>query len=181
MKQVHAFFITLFIATFLVPIDLSAQKFPALDKSPVDISYYRMNKQAAIKVIYSRPQKNGREVFGNLVPYDKVWRTGANECSEIKFYKDALLAGLEVKAGTYALFTIPGKEKWTIILNNGLDQWGAFGYDAAEDALRVEVPVRPTDEPVEAFAITFSESEDGAVNLVLAWDRTKVEVPVAMK
>lgn len=165
----------------LMPTDLTAQKFPPLDKSPVDISYLRVNKQALAKVTYGRPQKNGREIFGNLVPYGKIWRTGANECTEIKFFKDVVLGGQELTAGAYALFTIPGEEKWTIIINKGVDQWGAFGYDAAEDALRLEVPVSRMPESVEAFTITFADTENGGTNLVLAWDTTKVEVPVAAK
>jgi len=181
MKPLLTLITTFLVLLFLIPTDADAQKFPALDKSPADISYYRVNKRPVVKVIYSRPQKNDREIFGSLVPFDKVWRTGANECTEIKFYQDVVLGGQEVKAGTYALFTIPGQERWTIILNNGLDQWGAFGYDVAEDALRLEVPAGQTNEVVEAFAIVFPEAEDGSATMVLAWDKTQVEVPLAVK
>lgn len=181
MKSILTTLVILAAALILIPNDLSAQKFPQLDKSPADISYYRVNRLPLAKVTYSRPQKNGREIFGSLVPYGKIWRTGANECSEIKFYKDVTLGGQEVTAGTYALFTIPGEEKWVIIINKGIDQWGAFGYDAAEDVLRLEVPVSRTAESVEAFAITFVETENGGANMVLAWDMIKVEVPIAAK
>jgi hypothetical protein len=181
MKSFLTTLLFLFAGLLLVSSDLSAQKFPALDKSPLDVSYYRVDKAPVAKVVYSRPQKIGREVFGNLVAYDKVWRTGANECTEIKFFKDATLGGQDVPAGTYSLFTIPGKENWTIILNKTTDQWGAYGYDQAEDLCRFEVPVKATDEVVEAFSIVFVENEGGGASMVLAWDMTKVEAPLQIK
>ncbi|MCB9284668.1 MAG: DUF2911 domain-containing protein [Lewinellaceae bacterium] len=180
MKTIPTLLVFACSLLFFAQNDLSAQVFPALDKSPADISYYRVNKQPVAKVIYSRPQKNDREIFGSLVPYDKVWRTGANECSEITFYQDVMLGGQEVKAGTYALFTIPGKEKWTIILNKGTDQWGSYGYDAGEDVLRVEANAEETPAVVEAFSIVFSDADQGS-KMVLAWDRTMVSVPVMAK
>lgn len=165
---------------FLLQSDVAAQQFPALDKSPADISTFRVNKQAVAKVVYSRPQKNGRDIFGNLVPFDKIWRTGANECTEISFFKDVVFGGQEVKAGTYALFTIPGKEKWTVILNKAINQWGSYGYDANEDVCRFEVAVKEAPEVIEAFAIIFFESDNGA-QMIMAWDKTMVPVPIEVK
>ena len=180
MKAILTFF-SLTLAVFVFSqSDLNAQPFPAIDKSPVDISYYRVNKEPVAKVIYSRPQKNDREVFGSLVPYDKIWRTGANECSEVTFFQDVMFGDQEVKAGTYALFTIPGKEKWEIILNRATNQWGAYGYDAGEDVVRLEANVEQTPEVVEAFSIIFTEADKGS-KMVLAWDRTMVAVPVMTK
>lgn len=180
MKPILTLFSFTLALLFFFQADLSAQKFPALDKSPADISYYRLNKKPVAKVVYSRPQKNGREIFGNLVSYDKIWRTGANECTEITFYQDVIFGGQEVEAGTYALFTIPGAEKWTVILNKAIDQWGSYGYDAAEDVCRFEAAVQDAPEAVEAFAIIFFESDNSA-QMIMAWDKTMVPVTIETK
>ena len=132
-------------AFFVCPLVASAQ-LPPLDKSPADIAYFRKSRQDApvAKLIYSRPQRNGREIFGALVPYGKVWRTGANEATEITFFKDGTFGGKPVKAGRYSLFTIPNEKTWTVILSSALDVWGAYTYDEKQDVLRIEVPVRQT-------------------------------------
>src|SRR5271167_2889262 len=97
-----------------------------------------------VKVTYGQPSKRARVIFGGLVPYGEVWRTGANEATEITFSKNVIIDKKEIKAGTYTLFTIPNKDKWTIILNSQLKQWGAFGYEKikADDVLHTDVPVR---------------------------------------
>jgi hypothetical protein len=162
-----------------------SQKFAAVDKSPMDMAYYPHNfahdrkpgEKAVIRVIYSRPQKNGREVFGKLVPYGKVWRAGANEATEIKFFQDVDLAGKRVKAGTYSLFTIPNEKEWTIILNSDLDYWGAYSYNEKNDVLRVNAPVSQVNTTVENFAIQFDNKGDKQGVMRLAWDNTMVEVP----
>jgi Protein of unknown function (DUF2911) len=130
-----------------------------------------------IHVDYCQPSKRGREIFGGLEPYGKVWRTGANEATEIEFSKDVTIAGKALKAGRYALFTIPDKDKWTVIFNSELEMWGAFNYDTAKDALRVDV--QPTERPdvLEKFTISFQEAESGA-DMLLEWDKTKVTVPI---
>jgi len=162
-----------------------SQSFPGLDRSPLDISYYPDNfahdrnpgDNAIIKVIYSRPQKRGRELFGNLIPYGKVWRTGANETTEIKFYKDITLQNSNIKAGTYSLFTIPDEQEWTIIVNKDLDFWGAYSYNQENDVIRVKVPSKKIDSPVEAFTIQFEKTDDNHGKMQLAWGETLVEVP----
>ena len=177
----HLFLSTLgfFISWVVLCATLPAQKLPPLDKSPADISIFRSKKTIKAKVVYSRPMAKGRTVMGKLVPYGKVWRTGANEATEIKFYQDTQVSGDTVKAGTYSLFTIADKEtdKWTIILNKELDQWGAYNYDEDKDVLRVEVPSKQMNKPIDAFTITFKEANEGA-HLLLAWDHTLVEVPL---
>lgn len=155
----------------------TAQKFPPLDKSPMDIaSFPARGSNKAIKVVYSRPQKKGRDIFGGLEAFGKVWRTGANEATEITFYQNTTLGGKAIKAGTYSLFTIPEKDKWTIILNSGLNEWGAYEYKESEDVLRYEVPVQKTASTVEVFSIVFEKTDNGA-NMILAWDNTMVSVP----
>ncbi len=171
--------LTLILSFFLAGSAI-AQKMPKMDKSPHDIAYYKADKMPMIKAVYARPQKNGREVFGGIVKYDKVWRTGANEATEVTFYKDVMFGGKTVKAGTYSLFTIPGEKEWTIILNSDLDLWGAYSYKESNDVARMTVPVGSTDSTVEAFSIAFYKPGDN-VHMVLAWDNTKVEVPFSMK
>ncbi|NJM94863.1 MAG: DUF2911 domain-containing protein [Cytophagales bacterium] len=166
------------MAALLVSETACSQKMPDLDKSPVDISYFPVRGgEKIVKVIYGRPQKNGREVFGKLVDYGKVWRTGANEATEIKFYRDVKFGGQEVKAGTYTLFTIPEKEEWTIILNSVLDQWGAYGYDEKKDVVRVKGSVKKMNQAVDSFSILFDD-EDQKIQMVLAWDNVRVSVPI---
>ncbi|ULC60291.1 DUF2911 domain-containing protein [Flaviramulus sp. BrNp1-15] len=163
-----------FAFIMLLTVNVNAQKFSGIDKSPLDIAYYKTDRNSPpmVKVIYSRPQLKGR-ALSNLAPNGKVWRTGANEATEIKFYQDTNFGGKTVKAGTYSLFTIPGETEWTIILSNDLDVWGAYSYKEGNDVLRVKAPVSSGDS-VEAFSIAF---DDGKMHL--AWGTTRVSVPVS--
>ena len=130
-----------------------------------------------VKVSYGQPSKRDREIFGGLVPYGQVWRTGANKATEITFAKDVKVAGKDLKAGTYTLFTIPAEKEWTIILNSQLDQPGAFDYEKnkSKDVLHVKVPAKKIDNSVEALTYRF----DGNNNLVIEWDKTQVAVPIS--
>ncbi len=135
-----------------------------------------------MKVVYGQPWMRGRTVFGELVPFDRLWRTGANEGSEIYFQSDVTFGGEHVPAGLYTLFTIPGETAWTVILNSQLGQWGLRGYNEEHDVARVEVPVSQPDEPVEGFSIRFLEDEgDADVRLTITWERTSVSVPVSVR
>ncbi len=160
-----------------------SQNLPELDKSPMDAAYYRMERGAPpiAKVVYSRPLKNGRKVFGELVPYDRVWRTGANEATEITFYEDVILGDETVEKGTYTLFSKPGKVEWQIILNSELNQWGAYRRDPSKDLISTVAIPESVESDVEAFTITFDNQEDGSSHLVMAWDDTQVKVPVKKK
>ncbi len=159
---------------------MNAQKFAGLQKSPTDIAYAKADRNAkpAIKVVYSRPQKKGREIFGGLEKYGKVWRTGADEATEIKFFQDVKMGDKTIKAGTYSLFTIPGGKEWTIIINSDLDSWGAYSYDKAKDVARIKVPTASGEE-LEVFSIAFKKVDKG-YHMVLGWDTTRVEVPFYM-
>lgn len=175
-------------------LELSAQKFPGLDKSPLDVSYYPhdfahdrkfapdkiggADAVAVVRVLYSRPAKKEREVFGKLIPFGKVWRLGANEATEIKFYQDVTFGGRMVKAGTYALFAIPDQKEWTIVLNSELDHWGAYSYKENLDVLRVVIPVKNTADVVENLAIAFEKADAKATTMRIAWDKTMVEVAI---
>ena len=165
---------------------LQAQNFSRIDKSVLDIAYLPHNfahdreagDEAIIKVVYSRPLKNDRIVFGGLVPFEKVWRTGANESTEIRFYKDVKFGGEAVKAGSYSMFSIPGEETWTIILNSELDYWGHYSYNEATDVLRILVPAKSLESSQEAFTIQFTKKGETPEKMMLAWDTVKVEVPI---
>ena len=187
----NIFFLLLLV---LVSYSSQAQKFAALDKSPMDRAYYpvdfahdrkfapeKVGDKAFARVSYSRPAKKDREIFGKMIPFGKVWRAGANESTEIKFYKDVVIQGKKIAAGTYALFAIPNEKEWTIILNSDLDQWGAYSYNESKDVLRVTVSVKKTEEVVENFAIQFAKKTDNIVVLQLAWDTTLVELPLSFE
>lgn len=123
-----------------------------------------------VVVEYGRPQARDREIWGELVPYEKLWRTGADEATTVTFDAPVRIEGEPLPAGKYALFTIPEEERWTVIFNREANQWGAYDYDAEKDALRVETTPRP-GEPVEEM--TFAATADG---IVLQW--AGLEVPV---
>ncbi|WP_264537955.1 DUF2911 domain-containing protein [Flavobacterium sp. N1736] len=183
---------SLLAITLLIAISVQAQdavKFAPLDASPLDIAYSPNkavkfkktdNPSPAIKVIYSRPSVKGRVVFGDLIKFGEVWRIGANENTEIKFYKPATINGVSVPAGTYSLFAIPEKDKWTIIINKELDMWGSYAYDESKDLVRISVPVKPVSTVIETLSIAFT-SKDAVTNLVIGWDKTTVEVPITIK
>jgi hypothetical protein len=133
-----------------------------------------------VKVTYSKPGKKGRMIFGReedkaLLPYGKVWRTGANEATLIEFDHDLLMAGKPVKAGIYSLYSVPGQSNWKIILNSETGQWGT-DYNDGKDILRVDVPIRIRPSVQEKFDIYFEEILNGT-NMVLSWDQTEALVP----
>ncbi len=151
--------------------------FPKVDASPMDLVVFKDSEDKAVaRVIYSRPQKRDREVFGKLVPYGQVWRTGANEATELTLFKDMRVADVLVEAGTYTVYTIPDEKEWTVILNNKVHTWGAYEYTDKEDRVRIKVPVRKSPTSIESFSMAFAPAENGA-NLLMGWDDRFVEVP----
>ncbi|HKP32573.1 MAG TPA: DUF2911 domain-containing protein [Chitinophagaceae bacterium] len=163
-------------------------KFPAVDKSPMDASYYPVNypilkiqdkatDPLLARVIYSRPQKSGRVVFGELVEFGKVWRMGANEATELEFYKDVKIGAKKIKKGRYTVYALVNPTTWSIILNSETDIWGAFKYDPKKDVIRFDVPVQKNTEQVEAMAINFEKQGNG-FNMVVAWDEALVKLPI---
>ena len=118
----------------------------------------------------------GREIFGGLVPYGQVWRTGANAPTKIKFSDAVKIGGQDVPAGEYAFYTIPNENEWTIILSKNLKLWGAYGYKPDADALRVQVKPTTLANPVETFTISFDDLKDNGATISLEWDKTRVPV-----
>ncbi len=166
-------------------------KIPTLDKSPMDMSYYPTNhpvlkisdkatEPLVARVIYSRPQKNGRAIFGDLLEYGKVWRLGANEATEIEFYQNVTINAVKIKKGRYSLYTIPNADKWTIIVNKENDTWGSFRYDEKKDVVRMDVPVQKLDEPADAFFMFFDKINNTSFNLIAGWDNAKVALPIIL-
>jgi len=181
MKNIYLqIVIVLTISLFMSPVS-KAQEFNNLDKSPHDIAYYRVNKitPPIIKVLYGRPKKNGREIFGSLIPYGEVWRVGANEATEIRFYQDVTFGEEKVEAGTYVLYAIPGEKEWTLILNSNIDTWGAKDYKENFDVARAKAKVSKA-EFLEAFSIGF-KNKGKYVNMVLAWDTIRATVPIKVE
>jgi Protein of unknown function (DUF2911) len=158
----------LFLSIVFVGSVAMAQKAPA---SPTVVS-----ESANVKVSYGQPSKKDREIFGKLVPYGEVWRTGANSGTEVTFNKDVMLGNKKVAAGTYTLFTIPTATEWTIILNSELKQWGSYGYDKIKAKNLAEIKVKPMmgSEVVEKLTLTAQENQ-----IIIAWDKVMVHVPIS--
>lgn len=129
-----------------------------------------------VDVTYGRPSVNHRTIFGGLVPWDEVWRTGANEATTITFSDDVMIEGETLEAGTYGLFTLPTEMGWSVIFNTP-EQWGAFDYDETQDALRVDVSPEESFY-IEQMIIYFENIQENSGNLVIHWDETKVPVRI---
>lgn len=168
-------------------VSMGQVKLPPPDKSPMDMCYFPSNypvlkiqnkvtEPPVCRVVYSRPNKNGRTVYGELVEYGKVWRLGANEATEIELFKDARIGNAKLKKGRYSMYAIPTQDKWTIIINKDTDTWGAFQYDEKKDVARVDVKAELIDTPAEAFTMYF-DKVNNMVKLVIAWDNVQAQVP----
>ncbi len=130
-----------------------------------------------LNINYSRPYKNGRTIFENVVKYGQYWRTGADEASEITFGGNVRFGGKEVEKGSYRLYTIPDKDEWLVVLNSELGQWGAFEPNHALDVVRIKIIPQKLDTIVDQLALNFETSSNGA-DLVISWDDTRVSVPI---
>lgn len=127
-----------------------------------------------IALTYQRPNIKDRAVFGSLVPYNEVWRTGANNIPSITFEEEVSIEGHKVPVGTYGIFTIPTATTWTIILSKNVQQWGSYQYKQEEDFLRFTVPSQKLNDKVETFTMQFEDVTTNSTKLTLAWDKTKV-------
>ena len=135
---------------------------------------------AQVTVNYSRPGAKGRAVFGELVPYDALWRTGANHCTTIEFDEEVSFEGNAVPAGKYGLFTIPGKDEWTIVISEQNDLWGVAGYDESKDVVRFKVNPITIDESIESFTINFEDFKDDGATMYLMWEKTVVMIELTV-
>ncbi len=179
----------LFITVFIISTNLFAQLKPTdLDKSPMDVSYWPNNypilkldgkaKEIPIaRVIYSRPQKNNRIIFDGIIKYNEMWRLGANEATEIEFFKNVKINNKTITKGRYTLYCLPTKESWTIIINKDNFSWGNYSYNIKNDVLRIDIPLEKCENIIEAFTMYFVETKTGA-NLIFMWDDIKALLPI---
>ena len=162
-------------------------KIPGLDKSPMDMIYYppeypilkmsgKIKSLPVARVIYSRPFKDGRTIFGNVVKYGSYWRLGANESTEIEFFRDVTITGKKVKKGRYIIYCIPYQDKWTIKLNNDLYTWGLKVHTSG-DLYSFDISTTPTNREIEVFTMQFAPGDNGA-QLIMAWDSVRAALPI---
>lgn len=167
-----------------VVIFLAAAAIPALAQRASDEARPSPNASVSqtigtteVTIEYGRPGVKGRTVWGELVPHGQVWRTGANEATSISFGDDVTVEGEKLPAGTYALFTIPTENDWTIVFNKTAKQWGSFNYDAGQDALRIKVQPRAASH-TEWMSFGFEDLSATAATVVLRWEKVKVAFKV---
>jgi len=131
-----------------------------------------------IELTYSRPSIKGRKIFGDLVPFNKLWRTGANAATRLVFSEPVEIGGKKIDSGTYVLYTIPGYDTWEVILNKGLDNWGIDGYKETEDVVRFKVEPAKMKSKLESFTMEFAEQTAESCSLNIKWEKTSVAIPV---
>ncbi|MDX1278871.1 DUF2911 domain-containing protein [Oceanihabitans sediminis] len=181
MKKLKLITAITFAFTLLLSVNTTAQEFKGLDKSPMDMASYPSSYKESNKLIrisYGRPQLKGR-TLNELMKNGEVWRTGANEASELTLYKDMYLGDTLVKAGTYTFYMIPGEKEWTAIINKDINVWGSYYYNEANDVARLKVPVSEGKEGLEAFSIAFEKGKE-TIDMHLGWSKTRVVVPFKM-
>lgn len=184
------------LLTALLSTCALAQKFADVDKSPLDAAYYparaafrafaKTDSAAAalepkIRVLYSRPYKKGRKVWGgDLAPYGEPYRLGANETTEITFLVPVSIGGKVVPAGRYTLGAIPNEMNWEVFLSVDVDGWGVYAYKPEHNVATITVPVGQSEDVIENFSIALYEASPGVVHLKMGWDKTVVEVPITL-
>jgi hypothetical protein len=175
-------------------LQVSAQKFPDLDKSVMDVVYYpngahrvEMIKEAdkkaelmpKIRITYSRPLANGRVVFGDLIKYNEPWRLGANESTEVIFYTAVRIGNDVLSPGRYSLYCIPTADSWTLKVHPSI-AWGVYGFDFTKDLASVTAKVSKSNDLIEALSMTMYKAENGNVMLKVGWDKTIAEFPITL-
>ena len=163
-------------ALLLTVLPLSAQlKLPVLSPTSTLSQEFATSK---IEIVYSRPSMKGRTIFGGLVPYGQVWRTGANAATKITFGEDVVIGGTTIKPGSYSFYSIPGASEWEIIINKNTGNWGSNGYDTKDDVVRLKVKPTTLSTPVETFSMSIGNITFNTCTIDLAWEKTQVSVPV---
>ncbi|GAB4395540.1 MAG: DUF2911 domain-containing protein [Microscillaceae bacterium] len=187
MKKLNVFLFALVALSTVLGTEIAAQEAPKVivprqKASPMAMAAFLSENNTYLKVTYGQPFKKERQIFGNLVPYGQIWRTGANEATEFTTTRDIKIDKKTLPAGTYTVFSIPEEDSWTVIFNAALGQWGAYKYDEFKDkdVLRVSLPVERSADIYEAFTMMFEETRKGA-DLVLVWDQTKIILPITFE
>jgi len=185
MKITELLLLNLFLLIIFL-IGISSTENLAQKKEEVRISPKATVKQTVgftdITIEYGRPGVKGRTIWGGLVPFNAVWRAGANEATKIAFSTDVMIDGKKLKAGSFGFFAIPTEKTWTLIFNKVANQWGAFEYNDAEDALRIEVtPIKQQNWWQEWLAYTINKSADNKAIVMLEWEKLKVPFNVEVE
>lgn len=177
-----------------MPISFNPTYMAGDDKSPMDlVQYPNMSRlrnyvkpeeldanEPKVRVVYSRPQKKGRKIFGELEKYGTNWRMGANESTEITFFEDVKVGGNEVKAGRYGIFATVNEKSWDIVIHKNIPSWGTHNHDEATNVAKVTVPVEKTPKTIEALSMLFDKKDDKNIHLIIAWDDTMVRLPIEL-
>lgn len=163
--------------TIIAAVGMQAQelKLPALSPTATITQEFSTSK---MEIVYSRPSMRGRTVFGDLVPFGTVWRTGANAATKVTFGEDVEIGGKQVKAGSYSLYSVPGQSEWEIIINKNTGNWGAMGYDTKDDVVRMKVKPSTLSSAVETFTIAIGNITFSSCTIDIMWERTHVSIPV---
>jgi len=168
------------LALVLFAAACHAQQDKSKRPSPPATATLDLGGGKSITVDYSSPRAKGRKIYGELVPFDKVWRTGANEATTFVTTADVTVGGVSVPAGSYTLFTIPGKDKWTLIISKTTREWGTDYSGASNDLARVDMKVSTLPSPVENFTISFEKSGNGGT-MNIDWETTRASVAIVKK
>jgi hypothetical protein len=163
-------------ASFSTQIQAQGLNMPQASTTQVLTQNFGLGK---ITLNYSRPNVKARKIFGALVPFGEVWRTGANSATLVSFTEDVKIEGQTLPAGEYGLFTIPGRNEWTVIFNRGSKQWGAYTYSEADDVLRVKIKPAKLKAKAESFTIQFANVYPTAAQMQLMWDKTGININLA--
>lgn len=166
-----------FLASGLLTFSASAQELKMPAASP-SATLKQDFSTSSIEVTYSRPSMRNRKVFGDLVPYGQIWRTGANGATKLTFGEDVSLNGNMVKAGTYALYTIPSEKEWKVIINKGTSNWGTSGFDAKDDVASFSIPATKSGKTLQSFTISIDNVTSNSCDIVMAWENTEATINV---
>ncbi|MFT4760517.1 MAG: hypothetical protein ACI9XO_004104 [Paraglaciecola sp.] len=178
-----------------LPVNLNPTFLSEADKSTMDLAQYPDDSrfhnflkpeelaanQAKVRVVYSRPKRNDRVVFGELLKYGEVWRLGANETTEITFFEPVTIGGKDVPAGTYGIIATPTKDNWEVVFHTDIPSWGTYNHDAKKNVATINLPTQKTSEMVEYLSFFYDKKSDKEVHLIIAWEETMVAVPVIFK
>jgi len=167
--------LTLAVAALVATSATAQLKLPALSPTSTITQEFSTSQ---IEIVYSRPSMRGRTIFGDLVPFGTVWRTGANAATKITFGEEVVIGGTKVPAGSYSFYTVPGKDEWEVILNKNTGNWGAMGYDTKDDVVRVKVKPMMLPQAMETFTMCVGNITFSTCTIDAAWENTKISVPV---
>lgn len=178
----------------VLPINLNPPSMAGDDKSPMDLAAYPASSRfrnfakpedfestaPKVRVIYSRPQMNGRKVFGELLKYGEMWRVGANQTTEVTFFTDVMIGDTKINSGRYGLFAKVHEDNWEFIIHKNVQSWGPPNHNAEDNIVTVKAPIAKTPTTLEALSMTFEEAGDNMVNLIVGWEDTMAKLPIKM-